>query len=116
MDNLEQEIYQKISIIQSRINDAKQEILDLLDQLPYQYIITKTFIKDYDCNNYFISKGHKLYFMNWTDKFGRNIKNAYLFKSYNDAKFYLECLKENKDFYQNYIELKIERVIKDAIY
>lgn len=112
MDDLEKEIYQKISIIQSRISKARQEILDLLDQLPYKYIITKTFIKNYDCNCYSIRQGHKLYFMNWEYKFVKNIKNAYCFRSYNDAQFYLDSLNDIKMLDDSYIEMKIERINK----
>lgn len=112
MTDLEKSIYSAIDVLQKQIANDKMAISGLLDQLPCKYMITRTFIKDWECHRAKCSAGHKMYYSgNSVNGFVYDKKNCHHFKSLKDANFYLECCKE-KEMLKDYIEIKIERVAK----
>lgn len=108
---IEQAIYDKIDVLKAEIEQRYTDIQGLLATLPCNYIITRTFIKDWECHRAKCSAGLKMYYSGNTYGFDYYQKNCFFFKSLNDANFYLECCKE-KEILKDYVEIKIERVAK----
>lgn len=112
VDEIELAIYSKIDALQAEITERYTTIHGLLKTLPCKYIITRTFIKDWECHRAKCSAGHKMYYSgNSINRFVYDKKNCHHFKSLKDANFYLECCKE-KEILKDYVEIKIERVAK----
>lgn len=104
-------IYNNIDALQAEIKERQVAIKELLTKLPCEYIITRTFIKDWECHRAKCSAGLKMYYSGNTYGFDYYQKNCFFFKSLKDANFYLECCKE-KETLKDYVEIKIERVAK----
>ena len=111
MTEQEKNIYEQIDILQKRIADDRITISDLLGQLPYKYIITRTFIKDWECHTAKCSAGFKQYFSGFSFGYNAKLENAQFYRSLRDAEFMLmHCNAEES--LKEYVELKIERVEK----
>lgn len=111
MTEIEQQIHTEIDALQNEIKERKSAIFSLLAKLPCEYIITRTFVKDWKCNTSSISKGYKQYYMG-SIAYSDLIKTAFRYKSLNEAKYVLSmyCIPIEK--LRDYVELKIERVEK----
>jgi|GEM_PF-4701666 len=113
MTELEKNIYEQIDSLQKRIADDKMAISDLLEQLPYKYIITRTFIKDWASHYSSVKSGHKQYFglSGYSFDYNTELENAQFYRSLRDAEYLLvHCNAE--ETLHDYVELKIERVEK----
>lgn len=109
MTDLEKSIYSAIDILQKQIANDKMAISDLLDQLPYKYVITRTFIKDWASHYSSVTKGHKQYYIGGNRGYSKFINQAQFYRSLRDAEFVLvHCNAEES--IKEYVELKIERI------
>jgi len=111
MTDLEKSIYSAIDVLQKQVANDKMAISSLLNQLPCKYIVTRTFIKDWECHRAKCSAGHKMYYSGNINGFVYDIKKCHHFKSLRDAEIYLEYCKEMETL-KDYVEIKIERVDK----
>lgn len=111
MTELEKSIYSLIDVLQKRIADDRLAISDLLEKIPHKYIITRTFIKDWECHRAKCSAGFKQYFSGYSFGYNTKLENAQFYKSLRDAEFMLmHC--DAEESLKEYVELKIERVEK----
>jgi hypothetical protein len=111
MTDLEESIYSAIDVLQKQIANDRMAISSLLNQLPCKYIITRTFIKDWECHRAKCSVGHKMYYSGNANGFDYDEKKCHYFKSLRDAEIYLEYCK-GREILKDYVEIKIERVEK----
>ena len=110
-EEMEQIVYDKIDALQAEIEQRRTAIQGLLTMLPCEYIIVRTFVKDWECHRAKCSTGHTMYFSADTNGFVYDQANCHYFKSIKDANFYLENLKE-REMLKDYVSIKIERVSK----
>lgn len=111
MTELEKSIYSAIDVLQKQIANDKLAISDLLEQLPYKYVITRTFIKDWESHYASIKSGHKQYYIGGNRGYSKFMEQAQFFRSFRDAEYLLvHCNAE--ETLHDYVELKIERVDK----
>jgi len=89
MTELEKSIYSLIDVLQKRIADDRIAISDLLDQLPYKYVIARTFIKDWNCISNSVQGGFKQYFSGYSLGYNIELENAQFYRSLRDAEFML---------------------------
>ena len=112
MTELEKSIYASIDSLQKAIENNRMGISNLLDKLPCKYIITRTFIKDWECHRAKCSAGHKMYYSGAdNNRFVYDKKSSFFFKDLRYAEAYLKHYKE-EELLKDYVEIKIERVEK----
>lgn len=111
MTELEKSIYDSIDSLQKAIENNRMGISNLLNKLPCEYIITRTFIKDWKCHRAKCSAGYKMYYSGSATGFVCCQEKSYHFTSIRDANFYLEYCKE-QELLKDYVEIKIERIEK----
>lgn len=111
VDEMEQVVYDKIDALQAEIKQRQIAINGLLTMLPCEYIIVRTFLKEWQSHSNSYKAGHVSYFPEnialngWvTDK-----SMARVFKSLRDAQYYID---HTSNYLKDYIEIKIERVAK----
>jgi len=111
MTELEKSIYFAIDVLQKQIADSKMAISDLLEGLPYKYIITRTFTKDWECLTASCHAGHKQYFAGYGLGYNTKLESAQFFRSLRDAQYMLiHC--ESEEMIKGYVKLEIEKVNK----
>lgn len=111
MTDLEKSIYASIDNLQKQIEDSRIAISNLLNELPCKYIITRTFVKDWECHRAKCFAGYKMYYCGNVNGFDYDEKKCHHFKSLRDAEIYLDYCKDRETL-KDYVEIKIERVEK----
>lgn len=111
MTELEKSIYSAIDVLQKQIVNDRMAISNLLDQLPYKYVIIRTFTKDWASHYSSVAKGHTQYYTGGNRGYAKFINQAQFYRSLRDAELVLmHCIAEES--LKEYVELKIEKVDK----
>ena len=109
VDEMELAIYSKIDALQAEIKQRQISINGLLTMLPCEYIIVRTFVKDYKSHARSYSKGFIQYYNFLTYHWIKEKEAAYVFKSFQDAEHMAKMIPNH---IPDYVEIKIERVAK----